>query len=532
MAAGQPKAGYLSIQNFRFGLDARRSELTSQPGTLLRAVDCHVTQGAELEKRKAFVKTALPANTFPGLPTLTTHLVFGSIAPPAMPGGFTYQQLTSPLGSAMTALIGATLFDGKAFVIAAFGADGTFCFYDGTLVEDYIAGLVMTGGTSDTAIAAKIAALVNLTTEYTATSALGVVSITSLPGNNFSINTTTTLTPTSTGVITPSVTFLANPATPGAGAIGSFQIQGTYDGSVTPAYGQVTDVLINGVSIINSTPVVATTIHSIDLAILVASAINLNSATNGGFNATANSNTVVIYAPLGTVYNNATFSVVSAGVTIGNYLATISGNHFTLGPITDANGVDLLQGNTYTFNQPTSAFYHTLQQIIARINSQTATTGYTAAAIGPASTTGPMILSISNAKTTVLDASMVITITNTFVSNPGGTILFPNPGGGGNPLIVTLSTGSISQSVNYGPLVTGSVSCNASNGTAPFTYKWNYVSGSSLITPLNPTAATTSFQLATYTKTQTSAVFNCTVSDSAGNVLASAPLTITFYYAV
>jgi len=120
------KTGYLTIQNFRFGLDARRSELTSQPGTLLRAVDCHINQGAEIEKRKAFVKTAMPVGAFLGLAGLSTQYAFGSIAAPAMPAGFTYQQLTSPLGGAMTKLIGATLFNNEPFVVATFGTDGTF----------------------------------------------------------------------------------------------------------------------------------------------------------------------------------------------------------------------------------------------------------------------------------------------------------------------------------------------------------------------------------------------------------------------
>jgi len=158
---GRTKAGYISIANFRYGLDARRSELTSQPGTLLRAVDCHVNQGAELEKRKAIVKTVLSANTFPGLPTLSTQLVFGSIANPGMPAGFTYQQLTSPLGSAMTLLNGATLFNNEAFVIATFGVDGVFCFYNGTLVGDFTAGLVLTGLTSTAQQAINLAALIH-----------------------------------------------------------------------------------------------------------------------------------------------------------------------------------------------------------------------------------------------------------------------------------------------------------------------------------------------------------------------------------
>jgi hypothetical protein len=90
---------YLALQNFRFGLDARRSELTSQPGTLMRAVDCHINQGAEIEKRKAFPKTALPANTFGLLATSNGLMTFGSesaAAIGALPSPFIYQQLVDP----------------------------------------------------------------------------------------------------------------------------------------------------------------------------------------------------------------------------------------------------------------------------------------------------------------------------------------------------------------------------------------------------------------------------------------------------
>ena len=45
-----------TIANFKPGLDVRRSELTSQPGTLLRLIDAHINEGAEIEKRKSLVQ--------------------------------------------------------------------------------------------------------------------------------------------------------------------------------------------------------------------------------------------------------------------------------------------------------------------------------------------------------------------------------------------------------------------------------------------------------------------------------------------
>jgi hypothetical protein len=87
---------FFEIQNFKMGLDTRRSELTSQPGTLEVLQNAHINQGGEIEKRKAFVATPLPAGTYGFEPLLTSIVVFGSITAPAMPTGFTYQQLMHP----------------------------------------------------------------------------------------------------------------------------------------------------------------------------------------------------------------------------------------------------------------------------------------------------------------------------------------------------------------------------------------------------------------------------------------------------
>lgn len=46
------------INSFKFGLDTRKDVLTSQPGTLVTALNLFVNQGGELEKRKAFTTFA------------------------------------------------------------------------------------------------------------------------------------------------------------------------------------------------------------------------------------------------------------------------------------------------------------------------------------------------------------------------------------------------------------------------------------------------------------------------------------------
>lgn len=69
---------YIYLSNYKFGLDTRRSELSSQPGTLLQLNNAHVTQGGEIEKRQAFVKYRLPEGTFGLLSTSTNIYIFGS----------------------------------------------------------------------------------------------------------------------------------------------------------------------------------------------------------------------------------------------------------------------------------------------------------------------------------------------------------------------------------------------------------------------------------------------------------------------
>lgn len=75
---------YLTISNFKYGLDSRRSELSSVPGTLLRALNGHINQGGAFEKRKAFVKKfnkSRPTGTYGLEVTQWGLVVFGSVAP-------------------------------------------------------------------------------------------------------------------------------------------------------------------------------------------------------------------------------------------------------------------------------------------------------------------------------------------------------------------------------------------------------------------------------------------------------------------
>ena len=155
----------IDIANFKYGLDSRRSDLTSIPGTLLTLNNCHINQGGQIDKRFSFVRTLMPANTF-GLQATDAGLAtFGSVASGtiALPGGLNliYQQLQHPAVSvfgaiysagvhAMTGIVWSTSYMGKALVCASYADGYVFLFYNGTAIIQSYAGRMLSGfGTQD-----------------------------------------------------------------------------------------------------------------------------------------------------------------------------------------------------------------------------------------------------------------------------------------------------------------------------------------------------------------------------------------------
>ena len=169
---------YLAIQNFKYGLDTRRIELTTQPGAMAVLHNAVVNQGGEIVKRKAFPRTALPAGTFGLQSTAAGLVVFGSAAEPAgLPTGVIYVRCQHPDGStAMTKVRTSTSFGTTAFCIAEFG-DAVFTFYDGVMVDDLSPGRLALIYEDSTTLAAYFAALINAGGTHTATSSNGVLTI-------------------------------------------------------------------------------------------------------------------------------------------------------------------------------------------------------------------------------------------------------------------------------------------------------------------------------------------------------------------
>jgi hypothetical protein len=167
---------YLTVENFKFGLDTRRSDLTSQAGVLAVCENAHINQGGEVEKRKAFVLFAdvsiLDGNgdtgTFGIEDSSTNVVVFGSALPHGsgvtlsqpvlasnMPAGVTYQQLKHPFVNGggtydrtkhrMTQVRCSCTYKGNTFVVATFVDGNVFEYSNGSLVKQSSYGLFLSG---------------------------------------------------------------------------------------------------------------------------------------------------------------------------------------------------------------------------------------------------------------------------------------------------------------------------------------------------------------------------------------------------
>lgn len=307
------------IQNFKFGLDSRRSELTSQPGTLEVCENAHINAGGEIEKRKAFVDAAnavaFAATTF-GLEVTDTGLMtFGSAAAPAsLPTGVTYQRLQDGLGGTMLSVIGSTNLNGKAFVLATF-RDSTNVqtmtrgFYDGTLVLSFSNGIVWQGATLTTLGDALVAQITAYLEGWTSSNSSGAVTVKSPVGVTF---VPTTEEDSTAGGFSPAPYRVDQngAAVSGLCASAAVLITGTSGGGtiqVSSTY-ETPDTDLTGGNVAWNATVAQT-------AADVAAAINARTAIHG-YRSTSNAGKFNVYAPPGSQYNGSALSVTFAAITV------------------------------------------------------------------------------------------------------------------------------------------------------------------------------------------------------------------------
>lgn len=537
--------GYFQLPNFRYGLDARRGELTSQPGTLQVLNNAHINQGGEIEKRLAFVNQGLmPAGSFGFEVGIAGTLVFGSVADPGgWPTGTTYQRLQHPavtLGAtfdgtkhAMTAVTCSTSFGGEAWVSSTFNDGMTFTFYNGVFIPAWVNGLVLSALTGNDKIAG------NLLTQVAAVDGFNVGTVTN--GGSFyyvdiwsdaGLDYAISPLPLSTGKTSTSGTITAtkvSDATDGIDAvtsITSFQITGGSSGNITsvqvsPDGSTWTEILGVSVPFITDNPTTASNI-----------ATQINNFISGlPYSGSSNSNqvTVIANASLGGTPNGFFIKVTTTGDvccdnTVFGYAGQVATNTCTSVKYnsTGATLVELLSGTVTFASGGTVATF--VQAIAANIRANTTVNAtYTAfALITP--TANNLIISrrvcnsfvppgVSAATTvsagTVTDnhaAAPIVLVAVTISPSPAvvqGTVGF-----GGNE-----SGGSIT------------LTASVAGGVAPITYNWtpvNASNGMSISGKIN-----TSTVKIIVPANSGSANFTCSVKDG-GGVTATASVTVSF----
>jgi len=136
----------------------------------------------------------------------------GRVAP-VLPVNVTYVRLQHPddANAVMTQVIHSTVYNGAAFVIADYGADGIVSFYDETAVDDLSPGRLANILADADALAAYIAAQLDATDTYAATASAGTVTVTGPTGQTFGVessneSTCTTAVPTRGNVTAATLT--------------------------------------------------------------------------------------------------------------------------------------------------------------------------------------------------------------------------------------------------------------------------------------------------------------------------------------
>lgn len=316
---------YLLIGNFQAGLDTRKSAYTAPPGSLRLARNVHLTRGAEVEVRKAFVPVyALPAGQTKGCTSVRGQLyVFGTDAGVAVPAGVNYQRLVAPGSPTLVRVLSTDNFNGKIYAVAEFSDGSIYHFYDGNRVTEWDA--IANSVASNQTLAAALASRVDSLNDFIASATGAVVAVTAaIPGVPF----TYAASAVNGGAVNDQtlVAALAQssvPEVPATKAAAGFDITG---GTASPGVNRIVQVTIDGVNLLGA-PVDWQTSHAFT-AQLVATRIN-------GYNpsvrwtATASGASITLLAPTTGPAFNSKITVL-----------TLGGNVTTNAPLISSGGAD------------------------------------------------------------------------------------------------------------------------------------------------------------------------------------------------
>lgn len=177
---------YAVVEDFRGGVDRRSPRSVGIPGTLWVGANCHITTGGRIEKRRKLVeKYSLTSGKTWGMkgakgsPYVFGYESAGSLSPP-IPAGVVYQQLVHPgvPGTAIDDVLDVISLGGKQYVIVRFIDGQIHHYYDGARVTAWDDGVMTTFRSSLDAMAAHLAALLNMSSVVTASAVGAVITIT------------------------------------------------------------------------------------------------------------------------------------------------------------------------------------------------------------------------------------------------------------------------------------------------------------------------------------------------------------------
>jgi hypothetical protein len=377
---------YELVNDFKAGQDNRRSRDAGVPGALWRLTNAHINRGGEIERAKKFVpKWTLPAGTF-GLQAANGQLfTFGSVSDPgvgsATAGNITYQRLQHPDGStAMTAVTFSNVFDSKPYVIAQFADGKYFHYYNGAIVEDWIAGVVRSDMTNNAGIATHLGSLFSGDADYSAAVVSNVVTVTGPVGADFTPDSAVVNGgATDDQTLNFSVTQAAVAAISEVLSTAAFNITGgsgntAATGSVTltgGASGNISSITVGGTEILGATVNFNTDLTT--TATAVKNQINAYTGTSG-YTATSSGAVITITGPVATGADINGLSAVVTEATITSSITAFSGGVTNAVTSVTVDGVEVL-GTRVNWTSSNSV---TAANVATQISTYTSSPDYTA----------------------------------------------------------------------------------------------------------------------------------------------------------
>lgn len=501
---------YFVINDFRFGLDKRRLDLANRPGALTDLVNAHITNGGEIEKRKAFSRVALaitaggvPVSTFGFTALKDTIEVYGNVPEAnidlgSVPANITYRdlRLSVPVGPSSNityTLIGvvfSTVFRGKSFVIGSMSGGFTALFYDGQPVLDGVNGIVRALETNNAGILRRLGNSIADSGQYTTSYSIvsGLLSIFGTPGASFSVAIVKVST---LGTLTEQKIAATIPGTIAQVAAAAFKV---IAGSVSAGTNKVSQVAVGATNLLAAAVDFAAS--TIQTAANLSVAINANTAVSG-YRATAEGSALRIFAvATGTTPNGSAVVVTAAGdVCIGFCAFSFAGTGFNLNYI-NVNGINVLTAIKLfpvAVGQTLSAYVET---VAADIRAGVGVHGYVAKALGT-------VLYLSKATTSSSDTALAVDVEVVPTAGNSGIVFL----GSSDPMLVSSSAYFVffsRQSTTSAYWLSEQITITVKGGIPPYTFRWPSIqevpelSGQDRIvrlTALNPTSATCQYQL-------------------------------------